>query len=60
MGVSVTIHKLLSEMTPGKEPTMIAASIIGLSILPRDAAGNVLFPEGTQLPEVLNERNLTR
>lgn len=45
--------KVLSELRPSTEKAAIAASIIGLSILPRDAAGNLIFPEGTRLPPIL-------
>ena len=43
----------LKELKASTERSVIAASIIGLSILPRDAAGNLLFPEGTKLPPIL-------
>lgn len=47
--------KMLSEVRPSRERAAIAASIIGLSILPRDAAGNLIFPEGTRIPAMLQQ-----
>ena len=48
---------LLKELKPSTERAAIAVSIIGLSILPRDAAGKLIFPEGTRLPPILSEED---
>ena len=47
----------LKELKSSTERSVIAASIIGLSILPRDAAGKLIFPEGTVLPPILEQEN---
>lgn len=45
--------KALKDIPPGTERSLIVAGIIGLSILPRDLAGNIVFPEDTRIPPIL-------
>ena len=49
--------KALKELKSSTERSVIAATIIGLSILPRDAVGKLIFPEGTVLPPILENED---
>ena len=45
--------RVLAQLPPSRERRIIAASIIGLSILPRDALGQVIWPESDITPPML-------
>lgn len=47
--------RILAEMKPSQARAIIAASVIGLSIIPRDVTGRIMFPDNDIIPPALLE-----